>query len=54
MGTPVSPIPPAIAQSTLVLSSGTTAGQYGLIVQNGGNFLVYGAAKTPWTTLSSP
>ena len=52
MGTSGSPI----LQGTtayLILSSGTTAGQYGLIVRNGGNFLVYGAAKTPWTTVPS-
>ena len=34
----------------LVLASGTFAGQYGLIISAGGNFLVYGAAKTPHTT----
>jgi len=27
---------------------------YAWIVNNGGSFLVYGAAKTPWTTLSVP
>src|SRR5439155_25169823 len=45
---------PAGTTAYLILSSGTTAGQYGLIVHNGGNFLVYGAAKTPSTTLTSP
>src|SRR5439155_15094289 len=45
---------PSTQHSALILSSGTTAGQYGLIISSGGNFLVYGAVKTPWTTLSSP
>src|ERR1019366_404278 len=45
-----SPIPQGTT-AYLILSSGTTAGQYGLIVNTGGNFLVYGAAKTPSTTV---
>ena len=50
MGTTASPI--NASSATLILAYGQTAGQYGLIVQNGGNFLVYGAAKTPWTTVT--
>ena len=48
MGTQSSPI----LQGTtayLILSSGTYAGQYGLVINPGGNFTVYGAAKTPWS-----
>ena len=52
MGTSGSPITSGTT-AYLALSSGTVA-QYGLIVNNGGNFLVYGAAKTPWSTLVSP
>src|SRR5205823_9295603 len=37
----------------LILSSGTYACQYGLIVNNGGNFIVYGSAKTPSTTATA-
>ena len=51
MGTAASPI--NASSATLILSSGTFAGQYGLVVNNGGNFLVYGAAKTPVTTATS-
>ncbi|MDO8805380.1 MAG: NosD domain-containing protein [Elusimicrobiota bacterium] len=47
-GTEASPIP-AIYIAHLVLSSGTYAGQYGLIVNNGGNFTVRGAAKAPYS-----
>ena len=49
MGTQASPI----SQGTtayLILAYGQAAGQYGLLINPGGNFLVYGAAKTPWTT----
>jgi hypothetical protein len=52
LGTAGSPIPSSV-KATLLLSSGTYAGQYRLTVQSGGNFLVYGAAKTPATTVSS-
>jgi len=34
----------------LVLAYGQSAGQYGLVVNNGGNFTVYGATKTPFST----
>ena len=30
------------------IGPGQSAGQYGLVVNNGGNFLVYGSSKTPW------
>ena len=53
MGTQASPITLGTT-AYLVLSSGTVAGQYGLIVNNGGNFLVYGATKQPWTWEKSP
>ncbi|MEI7528714.1 MAG: right-handed parallel beta-helix repeat-containing protein [Elusimicrobiota bacterium] len=39
--------------SHLVLAYGATAGQYGLIVKNGGNFTVGGAAKTPYAFASA-
>ena len=49
LGTAADPIPSgSVTRVTLAL--GTTAGQYGLIVQTGGNFLVYGAAKTNATS----
>ena len=51
MGTSGSPIPSSLI-SILILSSGATAGQYGLIVQNGGNFLVYGSTKMPWVQVT--
>ena len=44
-----SSLPINASSATLILASGTVAGQYGLIVNPGGNFLVYGAAKTPWS-----
>ena len=47
MGNGGSPIP-AGAAATLVLSSGAYAGQYSLIINNGGNFSARGAAKTPY------
>ncbi len=47
LGNGGSPIPAAVG-ATLVLSSGTYAGQYALTVYNGGNFSVRGAAKTPY------
>ncbi|HNW44637.1 MAG TPA: right-handed parallel beta-helix repeat-containing protein, partial [Elusimicrobiales bacterium] len=37
----------------LVLASGTYAGQYGLIVNNGGNFTVRGSTKTPYAFASA-
>ena len=40
-------IPTAI-NAHLVLAYGATAGQYGLIVNNGGNFTVRGSTKTPY------
>ena len=48
MGTAADPIPSGIISQDII-SLGSKAGQYGLIVQNGGNLLVYGAVKTPWT-----
>ena len=45
MGTASSPL--SISSATLILAYGSTAGQYGLVINNGGNFLVYGAVKTP-------
>ena len=53
MGASGSPIPSATTAS-LTLAYGSFAGQYGLIVNPGGNFLVYGAVKTPWTLLTNP
>lgn len=47
MGTEVDPIPIG-STATLVLAYGASAGQYGLIVQDGGTFTVNGAAKTPF------
>ncbi len=35
------------SSATLILSSGTYGGQYGLIVSTGGNFTVYGGTKSP-------
>ena len=52
MGTSASPI--NASSATLILAYGASAGQYGLIVNPGGNFLVFGNTKTPWTPLSSP
>lgn len=46
MGTSAQPMPAGIL-AHLVLASGTYAGQYGLIVNNGGNFIVRGSTKTP-------
>ncbi|MDO8805385.1 MAG: NosD domain-containing protein, partial [Elusimicrobiota bacterium] len=46
-GTEASPLP-AGTTAHLVLSSGSFAGQYGLIVNDGGNFTVRGATKTPY------
>src|SRR5262249_375068 len=40
------------SSATVILASGTYAGQYGLVVNSGGNFTVYGATKTPFTTVS--
>lgn len=52
IGTAASPIPAAY-KATLILSSGAYAGQYGLIVNNGGNFIVYGSTRTPFTTANA-
>ena len=46
LGTQTSPI--NVSSATLILAYGQAGENYGLIVNNGGNFLVYGAAKTPW------
>src|SRR6185295_12271410 len=42
MGTSADPI--SVSSATLILASGTIGGQYNLTINNGGNFLVYGAA----------
>lgn len=47
MGTPASPIPIGV-QAQLILAHGFYAGQYGLIVDNGGNFSAHGATKAPF------
>ncbi|MFH1723593.1 MAG: right-handed parallel beta-helix repeat-containing protein, partial [Elusimicrobiota bacterium] len=47
MGTEADPIPSGTT-AHLVLASGTVAGQYGLIVQDGGGFTVRGATKSPY------
>ena len=52
MGTQASSIQQG-ATAYLILAYGQTAGQYGLVINNGGNFLVYGAAKTPWSFYAS-
>jgi len=48
MGTAASPIP-AGTTAYLVLAYGNSAGQYGLTINDGGNFIVYGSTKTPAT-----
>ena len=45
MGTAASPI--NASSATLILAYGQTAGHFGLVVNPGGNFLVYGGTKTP-------
>src|SRR5262249_22657250 len=52
LGTAAAPIP-AGTTAQLVLSSGTYAGQYGLTIADGGNFVVYGTTKTPSTTATA-
>ncbi|MFH1724688.1 MAG: right-handed parallel beta-helix repeat-containing protein, partial [Elusimicrobiota bacterium] len=47
MGTEADPIPSGTT-AHLVLALGQTAGQYGLIVQDGGDFTVRGATKSPY------
>ncbi|TPW21454.1 MAG: hypothetical protein FD126_674, partial [Elusimicrobia bacterium] len=47
LGTESSPIPVG-STATLTLASGTSAGLWGLIVQEGGVFTVRGATKTPF------
>lgn len=47
MGTEASPIPPAVT-ATLVLSSGAYAGQYALVVEDGGSFSARGSERTPY------
>ena len=51
-GTEADVIPSTII-AHLVLSSGTYAGQFGLIVNNGGNFTVRGSTKTPYAFASA-
>src|SRR5258708_4458277 len=52
LGTAATPIQPGTT-AYLILSSGTYAAQYGLIVSTGGNFVVYGTTKTPSTTATA-
>jgi len=47
MGTEASPIPSGV-YAALILSSGSYAGQYGLIVEDGGDFTVRGEVKDPY------
>lgn len=47
MGTAASPIPSSV-RAHLVLAYGTFAGEYGLIISDGGNFTVHGATKSPY------
>ena len=49
VGSPASPIQPGTT-AQLVLSSGNVGGQFGLTVNDGGNFTVVGTTRTPWTT----
>ncbi len=49
MGTSSTDAIPSSVKATLLLAYGSTGGQFGLIVNNGGNFVVYGATKTPFT-----
>ncbi|MFH1724222.1 MAG: NosD domain-containing protein, partial [Elusimicrobiota bacterium] len=51
LGTEASPIPAGV-RAHLVLALGQTAGQYGLIVQDGGDFTVRGATKTPASSMN--
>ncbi|MCX5786277.1 MAG: fibronectin type III domain-containing protein [Elusimicrobia bacterium] len=44
---------PTTINAQLVLASGTYAGQYGLIINNGGNFTVRGSTKTPYAFASA-
>jgi hypothetical protein len=46
-GNEADPIPTAV-NAHLILAYGAVAGQYGLIVNNGGNFTVRGSTKTPY------
>ena len=46
MGTEASPVPAGV-NAHLVLALGQSAGQYGLIVEDGGDFTVRGATKAP-------
>src|ERR1700687_5123366 len=47
LGTAASPIPVG-STATLVLAYGSSAGQYGLTINPGGNFVVYGSTRKPW------
>src|SRR5207237_259824 len=44
---------PSGSTATLVLAYGASAGQYGLQIVDGGNFIVVGSTKTPWTTATA-
>src|SRR5205823_4417078 len=46
IGTAANPIPVG-STATLVLAYGSSAGQYGLVINAGANFSVYGSTKTP-------
>jgi len=52
LGTASSPL--TASSATLILAYGQAAGQYGLIANDGANFLIYGAAKNPRTVALSP
>ena len=49
MGTSASPIPSSV-KAVLMLSSGSTAGEFGLIANAGSKFYVYGSTKMISTT----
>ena len=51
MGTSASPINASTA--TLILAYGQTAGQYGLTINNGGSFTVYGSTRSPYAIATS-
>ncbi len=47
MGTEASPIPASVT-ATLILSSGAYAGQYALVIEDGGSFSARGSERTPY------
>ncbi len=52
MGTQADPIPSGIT-ATLILAYGSSPGEYGLIINDGGKFYTYGDVKTPAATAAS-